>query len=532
MSNPNQHHLRLPLRAKDRRPSIQSDTSHRTGRDSSNASTRAQSTGQSSVSGDGQAGNEPSKTSFMEERLKDFDPYGDQSITENSRKIYADYYDVLDPPSMNPVTSIIKNNPHSKTAIGRLTYELENLPTLFVANLKTVHSPKADDENGSTAWPVVKHNKIRKDAIKELLSGSGIAHIAADIAISQDANTTVDHLVAPFKGRGTILHWEFHPRRINLKLTKKMASKADVDSGADSHRSVACEIIMGDPDEDIQAHLYWRSFGSLIRMRASQADDPTGDNIHAEFIQSLGKVTGQVNRIDPFQSLMESGTGVPLGVRIVPSFTTEHKRLHLDFDVVPYICKRFLHDVVLDVFDRNSMLANPAEYIDVLRELFAELQVRCAYIPSTDASTHATLLDQTNSHLGRLFRIKAIEMPDNVPEFNVNNEPHTVHSYFSRCKSTSYRGLERGVTNNLIDVLPQGRDLQYLNLPLVSDGKDHWVPLEMLIVEHAQALRHKRFLKATKAVAQSVLSSMNEAAIRAAGQEFLDRVNMPTWAKV
>jgi hypothetical protein len=54
----------------------------------------------------------------------------------------------------------------------------------------------------------------------------------------------------------------------------------------------------------------------------------------------------------------------------------------------------------------------------------------------------------------------------------------------------------------------------------------------MLIVEHAQALRHKRFLSTTKAAAQSVLSTMEGPKMEAVGQGFLNRINVLKWANV
>jgi hypothetical protein len=48
--------------------------------------------------------------------------------------------------------------------------------------------------------------------------------------------------------------------------------------------------------------------------------------------------------------------------------------------------------------------------------------------------------------------------------------------------------------------------LAYLELSLVSDGKDHWVPLELLCVERPQAiLGCKRLALAAKRKVPSIL---------------------------
>jgi hypothetical protein len=74
----------------------------------------------------------------------------------------AFHYGKLFPPSILPVTPFIKNPPHSRTAIARLTYELEHLPTLFVANVQTLSGRVPPG-----AWDHVKHQKLRCEAIKE-----------------------------------------------------------------------------------------------------------------------------------------------------------------------------------------------------------------------------------------------------------------------------------------------------------------------------------------------------------------------------
>lgn len=82
-------------------------------------------------------------------------------------------------------------------------------------------------------------------------------------------------------------------------------------------------------------------------------------------------------------------------------------------------------------------------------------------------------------------------------------------------------------------VLPRNQTLMYTQLPLVSDGRDHWVPLELLGLEHSQAImRIKPLLRAAKVVGQSVLSSIHERKIREIGQDFLDRLNVGSWDMV
>jgi hypothetical protein len=80
-------------------------------------------------------------------------------------------------------------------------------------------------------------------------------------------------------------------------------------------------------------------------------------------------------------------------------------------------------------------------------------------------------------------------------------------------------------------VLPAGKKLEYPQLPVVTDEKGHWVPLEMLVIQHAQALRHKRFLPQTREAAPSALSSEHEESFKQVGKAFLNRINVRVWAE-
>lgn len=87
----------------------------------------------------------------------------------------------------------------------------------------------------------------------------------------------------------------------------------------------------------------------------------------------------------------------------------------------------------------------------------------------------------------------------------------------------------RKTANKVADVLQRGKSQKHPMLPLVSDAKEHWVPLELLMVTHAQAVRYKMVASATRNTTDLVLSSPeHEAKLKEAGKKFLDSIIVRT----
>jgi len=355
------------------------------------------------------------------------------------------YHGDLPAPSITPITSFIKNPPHSKTAIGRLTYQLEDLPTLFVAETKTLCSPATSVQGSSGAWDIVQHRRLRSEATREFLSRPSIASLSPNIAVNQGVNRTSDHLITLANAGDTVLAQELRPHRVNLALTKKRSKKNDTQDQSDADRSIACEIRGpdGELNKEKKAELYWKSFRALILKRAGQYECPDSDCTKSEFVVDLPPEGKLSRRVNPFEGTERPGptaidSGLPLGVRICPSINKEHGRLHLDFDIVPYVPKGFLHEVLFAIFGKESLLDNPFGHIHMLRELFKGLQVRCAYTAPDKAGLetgeNAVLLGENTFHKGRQFRIADIKMLENIPDFDVGDEKHSVKSFFDNSK--------------------------------------------------------------------------------------------------
>lgn len=67
----------------------------------------------------------------------------------------------------------------------------------------------------------------------------------------------------------------------------------------------------------------------------------------------------------------------------------------------------------------------------------------------------------------------------------------------------------------------------------MSDGKGHWVSLEMLVVEYAQAINHtNRLLPATTSYARHALLLEHERRLKYMAQKFVNGINVRDWHEV
>jgi hypothetical protein len=254
-----------------------------------------------------------------------------------------------------------------------------------------------------------------------VLSTPEIEQFSADIAICQDSMTTKDRVVTPLSVGETVLLEQLKPQRIELITIVRRVKGTEAGSKTTVDLPIACEILASSNEIGDQeaAELYFKSLLALLRKRATQVESQSSDCINPEFVQALPASVDHPNKIVPFagkdQTIdPEFGSGISLGLRIKPSFNIEHKHLHLDFDFVPHVYKGRLHEALFAIFGKANLLTNPADYLELLRELLSGIQVRCAYTPSDTTSLgmdeSATMLDHSNLHQGRSFRIKKIEL--------------------------------------------------------------------------------------------------------------------------
>jgi len=169
------------------------------------------------------------------------------------------------PPTSNPVIPFIKNYPPSKTAVGRLTYQLDDLPKLFAAEARThrlseTSDQKPDDDssdqnpddgpsdqNPDDRKDKVKHKKLRIKALKEALEQPMVAFSAVNTAIVQDSDRSFDHLVRPGIDDDAIsnksVYWT-----VNLERVGKVVKNTGGKNRSDTSRQLQCRIAALDDD--------------------------------------------------------------------------------------------------------------------------------------------------------------------------------------------------------------------------------------------------------------------------------------------
>jgi hypothetical protein len=342
-------------------------------------------------------------------------------------------------PSFSVPGSSIPTNPVSaadpivtpKVHYGALKAPSAVPTTSFIVEVATFHS-----ESDGTLKEEENH-KIREEALKEFISRGQLDDLSKDVTINHKSKGVTDHLVTPLDGNAQLLEQKLGHARVTLDRTKRFAKMVSVQDGSDSDRSISCSIQgrSGDLGEKEKTKLYWNSLEAFRRMRAREADYPTGERIQASYIRALSDVGIKAKRYDPFNGKLQNDEGLSFGMCIQHSFNTDHKRLHMDLEVVPYISKGILRDMIGKILGQGFS-NNPSVHIGVLTELLLDLEVQFRYFWPEKSSNNAKTLGTATGEdsCGLTFRIRNVKMPGEVPEFDAKGKSHLVQSFFEERK--------------------------------------------------------------------------------------------------
>jgi hypothetical protein len=111
------------------------------------------------------------------------------------------------------------------------------------------------------------------------------------------------------------------------------------------------------------------------------------------------------------------------------SLPGEHKRLHLDFDVVPHIPIGPLLQVLSNILGLVDFEENPDHYVPVLEDMLKGIHVRCLYAPcSKQVGGSLEILGWETIERGRRFQIKEVRRARKVSEFETNGQSYSVAS--------------------------------------------------------------------------------------------------------
>ncbi|KAJ4371041.1 hypothetical protein N0V86_008736 [Didymella sp. IMI 355093] len=304
---------------------------------------------------------------------------------------------------------------HSKTALGRLTYELDSTPKLLGVQL--IAESMTDSPN---SWEHVGSSRSRDQAIEAWLERMELNGLATIVAQGKDGKAT--SAIRCQDGS--------HMDSIQRTLASAQSDVPDVkrikrSSGTDS-----------------------KQYALRIRSQAMQHVTEEVGGISSDFrtvmrgLIPLERLPGSVLNIDsrlPEVKKFDKKNAEPeishvheLQVRVEPTLdlAADDPRLHLDFDFVPVVPKRALVDVLKDLVGRKKEGTKPiSDNIVAIARTLRGLDVRCIYKPLQSTTiggdkvlTHISLLKHQQRSEGRRFQIKNIDLLHDVKHYDGNGK--------------------------------------------------------------------------------------------------------------
>jgi hypothetical protein len=332
------------------------------------------------------------------------------------------------------ITGAVKlAKPHSRTAVGQLTQDIQRMPSLYVSNVLV--------EGGmGKSWEPVNSRKLRLEAVDKWLDKTGInfehkrfTHIGASQGVVR-----------------VILLLPGQQYEDAAKIRFKSASKEPLDGvrrtikterGTEEH-NIRCRLQESKQNSKDSNDVYTKAFNFILRDILARED----------FLESIPLADGTSNCIESMLRgcSRTSGSLVPsdyrLNLRIQPSVNVTQQQLLMNVDIVPCIPNKPLYEVVLDLVGQSGVtvvnMEKVAEWLPSVTHSLRGLKVRCGYVPGKRTRVgreKATILGPANLHQGRAFCIRDIKMPGDhaVTEFDVDGKRGTVYDHFEKGKLIS-----------------------------------------------------------------------------------------------
>jgi hypothetical protein len=317
---------------------------------------------------------------------------------------------------------------HSRTAVGRLTQCMGELPPLYFIDVLV------ESSTGQNKWEPVKSSRLKLEAIEDWLR-------------QFDFNFTYESFPQNGATQGVVrvIFLIYEPKDGYDDVVKKQFDKTKTDPLVRVRRMVKTE--QGQEERQIRCRKLphgenfekskTEAFNFFLRRLLARQD----------YLEVLPLADDSVEQLEP--ELSDRSTPVDslaslkstLHLRIQPSVDMALQRILLDVDIVPCIPKKSLYKAVLDLIGQTDDA--PVD-VEAMKELLPSvvnnlrgLKVRCGYVPGKkthDGKGQATRLtnDEMERGLGRVFRIENIIMPDPEVKFDVDGSQVSVYEYFEK----------------------------------------------------------------------------------------------------
>jgi hypothetical protein len=347
----------------------------------------------------------------------------DGSVTGNPQMRLNDILDMstTDAAPVAGMDIVEVDKPHSKTAIGRVSQKVENLPLILTVELET----KIDGE-------LVKSHTLRREAARLWLENNQ-AESFRELAIDVGSQLGVVRLLLHTKDeeeRKSVEGKLDGLKEQSITMPKKATAQS---SGKDKTIDFKITAPQGSNDKT-----YERSLRFLLRDMSTKAGQ----------LKSLPRTISSSHNFDPLlpgfvRSLASSQPlDYHLYLRHQPSADFSREEIMTDFDVVPCAPGKPLYEFVLDLVGQTALGSLNASVIDQwlpkMKHILLGMHVRCIYVPGKrtgNGQEKAKLLGPGEISQGRRFQIRDVQAHDIAnDEFDIGNRKYDTYDYFTKSK--------------------------------------------------------------------------------------------------
>jgi hypothetical protein len=349
--------------------------------------------------------------------------------------------------------------PESKTALGRLSYDLTKLPDLYVYDFKVVDNNDEELLSRRLRHKVVQEflRKHNIDATREMLAVNPWAWKRG--SVNFEKKIPIHQLVVPVSSRTVISAIDKAARGTQPKLlTKKLEATGERGSNPLA-TDVKCSLSpthtllkSGDTDLD-NATMYRESLDVLFRSFASPQTSRGKKTaycwygINREFLPDH-ILNVDVRTIKPLLDMIRSAKAE---VRPQIKLDAGQLQLHIDFDLVPCMKTHNLADLMIDLFGSNILGPDVQLVLIKMKHMLLGLKVRTDY-------TSEAFKERSQIARGASFNsqspydydprregvISEVSLPGDVERFPIKHgedivEHYSVAKYFKNGKSVQWR---------------------------------------------------------------------------------------------
>mgnify|MGYP004502674505 CR=1 FL=1 len=335
------------------------------------------------------------------------------------------------PLSPQKTNKIVKSSkPHSKTALGRLTYELGDNPSIYHANLTVGMSSTDDDDR----WVAVESHKLKRQIVTKWLESSEtqpIKHlISTDIKtefktdeprkpkmnvtgsskVDLESEKTFCRIFVPVLDQA---HSGFIKRTLQDAPTIffGLNSRSQNSDGTITSRNARCLV-----QEGGYPAAKTRQIPSLLRDSPRTFQDPPAKTKYS--------VDARLHECSSDSKKKKMGSSFALYTRIQPSIDVPAKKLHLDFNLVPCAETKPVYDVLSDLVGiEKPSLELISQNIKAIARSLRGMYVRCIYTPSGNTEkgfAKERILAKNQMHIYHRFRLNDIAMLSENDSFTID----------------------------------------------------------------------------------------------------------------